>query len=32
MEATDLAAKLGVCVYISRVLYCSDIFLETALQ
>jgi hypothetical protein len=27
MEATDLAAKLGVCVYFDRVLYCRDVFL-----
>jgi hypothetical protein len=32
MEATDLAAKLGLCVYFDRILYCRDIFLVTVFQ
>lgn len=32
MEATDLAAELGICVYFDRVLYRRDIFLAIAFQ
>ena len=32
MEAADLAAELGICVYFDSVLYRSDIFLAIAFQ
>jgi hypothetical protein len=32
MEATNLAVKLGLCVYFDPILYRGDIFLVTAFQ
>lgn len=32
MEAADLAAKLGICVYFDSVLYRGDVFLAIADQ
>jgi len=32
MEATNLAVKLGLCIYFDPILYRSDIFLVTAFE